>query len=217
MQYSELVDCLCIYASKVGIHVDRQRCLKNEQAYFNQLHRLYEIGYNGNSDWLDFHEHIHMCEQYTKDKKPMMSLDYREKSGPLEQKFKSDWTEFMVNVLHPGDVYVPWAELGKSPYDYWADGEPNNLSRLCELAKPWLKLKPKICVAFEHIDKMENVRANEFDSWWSHYEKLWCQHWNISAWTVQNMHASTLIGRTDHVAIKNKLSQKIYPVKVVLK
>jgi len=217
MQYPELVNCLHTYAGKVGIQVDRQRCLHNEQAYFNELHKLYETGYNGNPDWLDFHEHIHMCEQYVKDKKPMMSLDYREKSGLLEQKFKPEWTEAMVSVLHPGDVYVPWAELGKSPYDYWADREPSDLSRLCELAKPWLKLKPKICVAFEHIDKMQNVCVNEFNAWWAHYETPWCSHWNIESWSVKDMHASTLIGHTDHIVIKNKLAQKIYPVKVILK
>ena len=119
ISYESLVDRLIELASKVGVVIDRQRCIDEDQTYFNHIHMLYEKGYNGNSEWLDYHEHIHLCELYhTNKRQPRLTIDYREKSGLLEKKFDISWMSTATTKIFAGDVYVEWAELGKHPYTY---------------------------------------------------------------------------------------------------
>ena len=126
----------------------------------------------------------------------------------------------MVKVCHyqtqAGDVYVAWAELGKIPYTYWEDQESNDINRLCELCKPWLILRPQLRIALEDFDMLGYKDTVGFNKWWADYHDVWCQHWNISNWTVENMFACIVIGHTNANQITQLLKNKIHPQMVRL-
>jgi hypothetical protein len=177
------------HAQALGIAITPE---PHTQEYLNSLHQIFEKNYDGNPAWLPFHEHIHLVEQHTRPK--TLTIDYREKSGMLHQPFELAWLQQSQTQVQAGDVYVEWAELGKIPYEYWQDCEPNNISRMCELAKPWQVLRPKIHVAFEDIDFLANKRTQEFQSWWAEYHDYWCAHWRVPEWHIKDMYSVLVFG-----------------------
>jgi hypothetical protein len=212
LTYEELVEKLTLYAHRVAVEIDKNRCLTFDQRYFNEIHKIYELNYNGQPAWLDFHEHIHLCEYYSHRRTKMLDIDYREKSGPLEKPFDLKWLEDSTTYVKAGDVFVTWAELGKTPYFYWSNGEPNDIDRLCRLAKPWLILRPKIKIALEDIDHMGNKKIKEFESWWADYEEPWCRHWNLKSWSSQDMFSSAVVGKvSDLDAVVSLLQNNTNP------
>jgi hypothetical protein len=93
------------------------------------------------------------------------------------------------------------------------------MARLCELAKPWLLLKPQLLVAVQDIDFMANVDRKGFADWWALREQAWCQHWDIPSWSIENMFAGIVIGRIDTDSMElltDQLTQGHAPVRVRL-
>lgn len=197
MPREQLVNQLVKFGRLVDVDVDYNRCFDYDQDYLNSLHKIYENSYKGNPAWLDFHEHIHMCEK--RQKRPCtMLIDYREKSGLLEKKFNLDWMLDNKTSVCAGDVFIEWAELGKTPYVYWRNSEPNDIKRLCQLSKPWLKLRPRLTVALQDFD-FANIDTQGFNNWWKDYESLWCQHWNINHWGITEIISVNVIGNVDNL------------------
>jgi hypothetical protein len=217
LTYPELVNCLVKYAQRVSVDINIARCIDQDQEYFNNIHKIYENNYNGDPAWLDFHEHIHMCENYFKTEKHFLCIDYREKSGLLEKAMDPTWLLDTKTKIQVGDIYVQWSELGKTPYNYWKNNEPNDITRMCELVKPWLKLRPKIYIALEDIDMLENIPCAEFESWWNQYSQPWSSYWKISNWTIKNIFGVSVFGKTTQVdLLKEQLKNNAVPVKVSL-
>jgi hypothetical protein len=218
MPYQELVEKLIFYGNKVSVQIDQSACIARDQNYFNTIHKIYEKNYNGDTDWLNFHECIHLCENNNKETRSnFLHIDYREKAGMLEKTFDFDWLKYSTTKIKAGDAFVQWAELGETPYTYWKNGEPNNLTRMCEVIKPWLILKPKICVAIEDIDTLKNIESREFESWWKQYSEIWCRHWNIPSWTLDDIFSAVVFGKViDFQKIKEKLKNTITPTKILL-
>ena len=214
--YFEIVDRLAEFGQLVGVKIDKQQCLDNSQSYFNLIHKIYEDNYNGTPAWLDFHEHLHICESFDTQHQELV-INYREKSGMLEQPFNFAWAESAVVELKAGDVYTSWAELGKSPYIYWKNNEPDNLQRLCQLAKPWLVLRPKLQIQLEDVNRLERKDIVNFNNWWKNYQEDWCLHWNIPDWTIKNMFSCSVIGNINNINnVTQLLKNNIYPEKVIL-
>lgn len=215
VDYKELVSRLLTYAGKLSLPIDQERCLAKDQKYLNEIHKIYETNYDGNPDWLDFHQHIHMCEGLPVRK--LLYIDHREKAGPLEKPYKSIWLENTTTTIKAGTVFSQWSELGKSPYNYWRDQEPADINRMCQLSKPWTLLRPKLIIALEDVDLLANVQILEFESWWKNYSEEWCRHWNLPSWTVHDMFAVTTIGQVDNVEkIKEQLKNQATPIKILL-
>lgn len=217
LTYPALVEQLVEYAKRLSINIDRSKCLDLDQNYFNSIHKIYEQNYNGNPDWLDFHEHIHMCEQYSKETDNLFCIDYREKSGLLEKPIDQQWLSNTQTTVRAGDIYAQWSELGKSPYTYWTHNEPNDIKRICELAKPWLKLRPKIYVALNDMDKLKNKQCDEFSNWWKDYSQEWTTHWNIPSWGIEQIFGVSVFGKTTQVdLLKEQLKNNAVPTRVLL-
>lgn len=217
ISYHDLIDCLAKFGQRVQVDVDIEICKSQDQQYFNTLHKIYETSYNGNPAWLEFHEHIHMCEQYFMPKRRVLCIDYREKSGLLERPMQPEWLQQTTTQLKAGDIFVSWSELGKPPYVYWKNKEPDDITRMCELAKPWLKLRPKINIALEDVDLLKHIQVTEFNSWWKQFEEPWARHWGLTSWTIDNMYGVSVFGHThctEELIAKLKTNQT--PAKVIL-
>lgn len=212
-----LVDNLCRFGKAIGIEVDHARCLAQDQSYYNYLHQIYEKNYDGTPEWLDYHEHIHLCETRENPRQLILHLDYREKAGLLEKKFDNRWLQNSKSQVSTGDVFISWSELGKTPYTYWKDNEPNDIVRICGLAKPWIKLRPKLLVALDDIDFLEGKKIQEFESWWKQYHHDWCNHWGLESWTIHDIYGKSTIGKiADIDRCRQLLENNIYPTKVRL-
>jgi hypothetical protein len=215
--YTELVDQLIMYAGRLSINIDKQRVLNQDQLYFNSIHKIYEKQYDGSPGWLNFHEHIHMCEGYFHKRPKVFSIDYREKMGPLEKPFEWSWIDTTTTNIKAGDIYVAWSELGKTPYSYWHNNEPPVPERMCELIKPWLKLIPKIKIALEDIDRLENIKVAEFETWWEQHKGPWLQHWNLSDWTTHDIFSVNVFGRTTQLdVLLAQAENNITPTRVLV-
>jgi hypothetical protein len=217
LTYPEMVERLIDYGQQVDLTIDRTKCLEKNQDYFNAIHKIYEKGYNGNPDWLNFHEHIHLCEFYLSTPSRILHIDYREKSGPLEKAIMPEWLNNTKTKIQAGEIFVSWTELGKNPYTYWENNEPDDMARMCELAKPWLKLRPKICIAVEDMDRLADIKRDEFEDWWESHSQAWTTHWNLSSWTIDNIHGASIFGKTDQLDLLiEQLKNNVVPVKVLL-
>jgi hypothetical protein len=211
------VDDLINHAKLLGVKVDRDKCIRQDQDHLNDLHRCYEFGYNGDQRWLNLHEHIHLCEQHGRSPSNYLitEIDYREKGGLLEKKFNTEWLTWGSTTVAPGDVYMAWSELGKTPYSYWLDGEPHDIDRICELAKPWLVLRPKFFIVFDHIDFFAIKSTQQFDEWWQLYHDDWCRHWKVPGWSIKDICTVNVIGKiADVSAMESLLDQHIYPTRI---
>lgn len=213
---TDLIDNLVSYGIPLSVDVDKSRVL--DQDYLNTLHRLYETNYDGRQSWTDFHEHIHILENKMRGKFRIHNLEmnYRHLSGPLNCPFQHEWLAHGQTDLKAGDVYLAWDELGKAPYIYWRDGEPDDIQRLCQLAKPWLTIRPKIhvCLRDTDLDPGENTT---FQTWWNGFEKDWCHHYDIPSWSRRDSNTVLVIGRIpNYQNLERLLDQKIWPKRITL-
>jgi hypothetical protein len=213
--YTHDVQHLLDAAEALNVSIDHTQL--NSQLYLNHLHQVYESSYNGDTTWLDFHEQIHLLEPRHQNFNKLL-INYREKSGLLMRSFDHTWLEHSVTKIEPGDVYVTWAELGKIPYRYWDDREPNDIDRICELCKPWLTLRPQINVALEEYNLMSNIDSQSFLKWWDQYQQRWCSHWNLNSWTLHNMFGVIPVGKMSAVETDRliQLLRNCQPVRVII-
>lgn len=217
LTYLEMVNGLAQYAQHLSIDIDTIKCINRDQHYFNSIHKIYEDNYNGDPAWLDFHEHIHLCEYYDQPLKELVCIDYREKSGMLEKPMDPTWLLNTTTKICAGDIYVQWSELGKTPYHYWKNNESNDITRICQLAKPWLKLRPKIYIALQDLDTLKNIQCNDFSIWWEMYQTEWTAYWNIPTWTINDIFGVSIFGKTTQIdLLKTQLKNNSVPTKIDL-
>lgn len=201
------------YAQKLNIEIKDNF----SQQDFNHLHEIYEKNYDGRSIWLDFHDYIHVCQNPEENNYKILHIDWREKASPLYKKFNYEYMQYASPEIEKGDIYVWWSELGKTPYHYWENREPNNTQRLCELAKPWITLRPRLFVAFENFNFVRSKQVDAFETWWKKYHSVWCKHWNIPKWTLRDQFSVIKVGKVVNIIeLQNILEQKIPLKKVVL-
>jgi hypothetical protein len=196
----DVIKQLVLFGEKLGVSVDTIKCQQRDQTYFNQIHEIYERNYDGNPAWLDYHDHIHLCERVSHSNKQPNSvlLYHRELAGPLIKPFDMSWLNYSTTEIKPGDVFVSWAELGKTPYQYWKDKELDNLERLCKLSKPWINFFPNIIATIEPQSLLANKPDRlDFENWWVERNKFWCQHWNLDSWDFVDMYSALVIGNLD--------------------
>jgi hypothetical protein len=215
---TQLVTKLIMYAQKVNVPIDPQRCLAQDQNYFNALHVIYENNSDSGPDWAAFHRHLHMCEKNHDTETVMqrtMKIDYNEKSGLLEKPFDQQWLNDASSKISAGDAFACWQELGKTPYTYWHDNEPNDIERMRQVIRPWVKLKPNIFVALEDIDMQKD--SVEFEQWWAQHSQQLCEYWNIPSWTVEDMSKCLVLGKVSDInSVTTLLKNNVRPIQVLL-
>lgn len=207
-------------AAKLDIQINRDLCLQGDQPHLNELHKIYEKNYDGNRDWLDFHETLHILELDTRvdqSKYNYISIDYRELGGPLNRKFNYNLIQESVKQVSPGDIFIRWQELGKKPYVYWTDKEPDNIQRLLELSKPWINLPHNFNISLDEIDFTAGRDLENFKPWWSKYKTKFCEHYNIPDWDTDQMFNVLVFGKVqDYKKIQNLVAQGAYPTRIKL-
>jgi hypothetical protein len=141
-------------------------------------------------------------------------LTYGEKSGPLDQAYTFDELTTIKSQVAPGECYIEFNELGKTPLQYFVNREPNNIQRFCELAKPFIRLNFKLTVALDPIDFMPDpALIEQYQTWLAPHYQTWCQHWNIPEWTVEQTVGVLPVGQIDHVDLfKHDIASGAKPI-----
>ena len=203
-------------ANFLDINIDRQQL--TDQFYLNSLHKIYEQQYNGNPRWLEFHEAIHMIEQVSSSTVPPVGISYGADAGLLNVDYSYEELQTCQSTFAAGDCFVSFSELGKSPYSYWIDGEPNDFNRLIELSKPMIRLHFKISIALTDINRLPSEeKQSKFETWFAPYKQKWCDHWGIPNWTITQMRGGIKVGTIDNVALLTKqLKNNIIPTNLLL-
>jgi len=196
-----LLNELASLGKQLNIDVDMNN---TSQAYMNELHQHYEQGFprDKNPLWLEFHDLIHIAE-IIKSNTPIWDdviVNYKHLSGPLEKPFDRLYYKDGVLEIKKGTIFSAWSELGKIPLRYLDDNEPEDVKRVCSLAKPWLMVRAKFHIALNDIKLLPSLEHQQrFESWFSKYQTQWCQHWNLSDWSFEEMFKVIPIGNINNI------------------
>ena len=205
------------HANNISITVDATKL--NEQNYLNYLHEIYEKNFDGAETWLKFHEHIHVLETLNanQDHQPIISFDYRTLTGHLQSSFKREYYKYSTATVEKNQCFLRWQELAKPPYYYFINKEPDNIKRLCELAKPWVTLRPSIHVACDNINFLENVNISAFDDWFVEFKDQWCHHWGITDWDSTETFKVIPIGEIEDAdKLVNNIKNNNLPLRILI-
>ena len=173
---------------------------KINQNLLNHLHQIYEQLHGtlskrkNNSVLYKFHHSIHFHESENNKELEKINVGWGVKEGPLTEHFYCN--QYYEPALVKNNVYLPWAELGKTPLSYWKNAEPNNQARFNELSKPHITFRPKFFVATKNI-KPTNLR-DSFVDWFDHYKQSWFEHYNISKWNHIDEYSAPLLAVANH-------------------
>jgi len=214
----ELIELLldCRLASAEEINPD----LLHDQQYLNRLHDIYVSQFSQNPEdatWLKAHDIIHLLEDKNKNNRSHTDVwfDYGPAAGPLIKPFDRSFLEYAQTTTYPGLCFLHQHELGKTPYQYFCDREPADLRRICELAKPWIWLKPVMHIDLDGMVKPKNIDG--FNQWFEPFKNDWCQHWNQTGWQPWEMSAIIPIGVVDDVQVLESRFQNLtYPKRITL-
>ena len=180
-----------------------------DQTFLNNFHKLYEKMHEtlsrkqNNSILYKFHHSIHFHEEKEKNKHKHkhLTVGWGVKEGPLTETFNCN--DYYEKEIKNNNIYLPWAELGKTPLVYWKNKEPNDQTRINELCKPHLTLRAKFIIPNnDHTPKKFNV---EFIEWFSRYEKDWLLHYNIKKWNEIHESSAPLLAIAHHNEDMNNL------------
>jgi len=203
-------------SKELGLNIDQ----RTDQLYLNYLHAIYEK--NGpldglNQTWLEYHELIHLIEYCDSDRKDTLYIDYRNKAGLLEKGFSRKYLDYSTLINKKGDVVMSWCELGKTPYTYWKNKEPNDIDRIKELAKPWITIRPILEIRLKDRNSLKDTEKNTFMAWFSQYIEEWMDHWKISDWTYEEQFCSIKVGEIDNIDnLINDINLGNMPVRITL-
>ena len=168
-----------------------------DQGKLNQLHQIYEENHDRLSKVKDnailykLHHSVHFHEGQNYNG---LRIGWGKFEGPLTQQYKCH--EFYADSIKKNNIYLPWAELGKTPFGYWRDKEPNNQDRFNELARPHTTFRAQFFIA--SIDIEAKVFDPNFVTWFDRYKSSWLNHHGMSSWDNVHEDSAPLLATTDY-------------------
>lgn len=166
----------------------------------NLLHQIYEKNHDrlsrleNNSILYQFHHAVHQAEKIDKSLKTKMNIGWGVKEGPLTQKINCH--PFYEKQLKKNNLYLSWAELGKTPYTYWKNNEPADQNRFNCLCQPHMTFRAKFFVALSDLD-VPIVFPNQFNQYFNQFKSSWLQIHGIEDWSEKDEWCAPLLAYTD--------------------
>ena len=169
-----------------------------DQRKLNQLHQIYEEHHDRLSRLKDntilykLHHSVHFHEVGTTEKN--INVGWGTHEGMLTKQYKC--YNFYEDSIIKNYIYLPWAELGKTPQTYWKDKEPSNQDRFNTLAKPHTTFRAKFFIASE--DKEPAPLEPDFVEWFGNYKQGWFAHHGVNKWDNINEDSAPLLATTNY-------------------
>ena len=171
-----------------------------DQNKLNQLHEIYERHHErlckikNHEVIYKFHHCIHYHEDVNKKKMGGRTyVSWGKREGPLTTRY--DCYKFYENTIFKNNIYLPWAELGKTPQVYWRNKEPNNQCRFNELAVPHVTFRAKFFIALH--DYIPPPLDPKFVQWFDQFKEEWFAHHGVDKWDNIHEHSAPLLATTD--------------------
>ena len=171
-----------------------------DQLTYNMLHKIFEdnhdrlAGKQDNGIMYRFHHAIHDAERGNGKPRSKLNVGWGSKEGLLTQ--DRNCHPFYENFIKKNNLYLPWAELAKTPYTYWLNKEPNDQKRFNELCKPHITFRAKFFVAFSDIEKPIPF-PNQFNQYFNQFKSQWLKRYNMDDWTERDECCAPLLAYTD--------------------
>jgi hypothetical protein len=186
------------------------------QSTYNTLHKIYEQQHEKLIKKKDyhtilykFHHSIHYNEQPAEKngrawnhrhgvmlhhRPEAIQIGWGIKEGPLTEQF--DCHSYYADQLEQNNIYQPWAELGKKPFKYWSNKEPNDQKRINELCKPHKTLRAKFFISLKDITPKKF--PPDFIQWFNQYKKDWILEHKIKDYTEIHQYSAPLLAHTSN-------------------
>lgn len=171
-----------------------------DQNKLNQLHKIYEehherLSRTKNNEILyKFHHCIHYHEEGNRNTTKSIPVGWGKFEGPLTTRY--DCYKFYENTISKNNIYLPWAELGKTPQVYWRNKEPNNQGRFNELAVPHVTFRARFFIAL--YDYIPPPLDPKFVQWFDQFKQEWFAHHGVDKWNNIHEHSAPLLATTDY-------------------
>ena len=166
----------------------------------NMLHKIYELNHDrlsrqkNNNILYKFHHAIHYAEKADKSLNTKINIGWGVKEGPLTQNMNCQ--PFYENQLEKNNLYLPWAELGKTPYTYWENNEPSDQRRFDSLCRPHITFRAKFFIALCDLKK-PTVFPNQFNQYFNQFKSAWLDKHKIDDWSEKHEWCAPLLAHTD--------------------
>jgi hypothetical protein len=171
-----------------------------DQSLLNDFHKLYEKTHEhlsrkkNNSILYKFHHSIHYNENKEDFKNTSLTIGWGTKEGPLTENFNCN--QYYEEEIKRNNIYLPWAELAKTPLTYWENKEPDNQDRINELCKPHVTMRAKFFISYEDITPKKF--GVEFIKWFDQYKNNWLIYHNIKKWDEVDEYSAPLLATAYH-------------------
>jgi len=170
-----------------------------DQSKLNKLHKIYEEQHEtlsrikNNEILYKFHHSIHYNEN-VKGSKDQLVVGWGVYEGPLTEQF--DCYSYYADKIEKNNIYLPWAELGKKPFAYYTDKEPNNQKRVNELCKPHITFRAKFFISLKDITPSKFTP--DFSKWFDQYKQAWFKAYKIQEYTPIHEHSAPMLAHTNN-------------------
>jgi hypothetical protein len=200
-ELTDVADLDSIYKQFCEVAGIKHEAFKDlDQEVFNRLHKMVEDHHERLSKTQEsgilykLHHSIHFNEERgKKNTKSNINVSWGVNEGPLTHQFNCG--DYYERHMIKNNLYLPWAELGKTPMTYWRNSEPNNQIRFNSLAKPHTTFRAKFCIAAD--DCVPNKLDVRFVEWFERYKQGWLQHHGLKKWDEVDEFSAPLLATTD--------------------
>lgn len=102
-----------------------------------------------------------------------------EKEGPLTSKFNPLPYEFYKESV-PGAINLKWSEFGKTPWQYWRDGEKDDIDYFLKTCIPHITFRAQFNLIIRQHQTL--TFDQNFYTWFSKYKDIWYKKYHCD-WT----------------------------------
>ena len=170
-----------------------------DQSKLNKLHKIYEEQHEtlsrikNNEILYKFHHSIHYNENIPNEESKIV-VGWGINEGRLTEQF--DCYSYYADKIEKNNIYLPWAELGKKPFAYYTDKEPNNQKRVNELCKPHMTLRAKFFISLKDITPSKFTP--DFSKWFDQYKQAWFKAYKIQEYTPIHEYSAPMLAHTNN-------------------
>ena len=192
---SDIYKQFCEYADLDALTLDVDNITQNE---LNALHSMYEDNHDrlsrlkNNSILYKFHHAIHKKEG-SASARNTIQVGWGINEGPLAENL--DCNQYCEPTIKKNFIYATESELGKTPSQYWKNGEPADQTRFNQLCRPHITLRARFHISLIDVEPVGFEK--EFVDWFSKYSGPWLAKYELASWRPVDEQSAPLLAHTD--------------------
>lgn len=128
-------------------------------------------------------KYIHLCENTLTGPSSLyyFPIAWGTNDGLTMQEFDIDPYKFYTSNIVPGNIYLYWSEVGKKPFEYWHNKDPDNVEHFLSLTCPHNTWSAHCKIA---LTPSGSGLPLDFVKWFDQYKQPFLDKWGLDDWTV---------------------------------